>query len=426
MHWTVLAVSLLISLGFWHWAIGIAATGDTAVFLSKGRPIGNNSDLYPRWLGARELLLHGRDPYSAEITREIQIGFYGRPLNPANPSDPTAQESFVYPLYVVFLLAPTVMLPFRTAAMIFRWLLLGSAAISLPLWMYATRVRAKWPIVLSGMLLVTSSSPAVAEYFQQNLAAVVILFLAAGAAAIVAGRFSLAGILLAFSTMKPDTSGPIVLWLLVWATAGGKERLRLLWWFAGSLGILIFGAELLSPHWVGRFIMAVRQYPGYGTDPSIIQVLLPAPLAALVAAGVISYVAIFCWKWKNADADSEYFACALAWVAAATLVILPKLAAYNALLLIPGLLVLLARYQALSKGGLLVRALIKAAFACQLWQWSSAGLLSIGSLFLPAVWVRAAAHVPDYTSLALWPVTFLALAITSARLGENRIAQKSR
>jgi hypothetical protein len=26
------------------------------------RPRGSLSDLYPRWLGARELLLHGRDP----------------------------------------------------------------------------------------------------------------------------------------------------------------------------------------------------------------------------------------------------------------------------------------------------------------------------------------------------------------------------
>src|SRR5678816_4711785 len=29
---------------------------------SHGR--GNGSDLYPRWLGARELFLHGKDPYS--------------------------------------------------------------------------------------------------------------------------------------------------------------------------------------------------------------------------------------------------------------------------------------------------------------------------------------------------------------------------
>ena len=30
---------------------------------------GYQSDLYPRWLGARELLLHHRNPYSREIGR---------------------------------------------------------------------------------------------------------------------------------------------------------------------------------------------------------------------------------------------------------------------------------------------------------------------------------------------------------------------
>jgi hypothetical protein len=55
---------------------------------ATGRLRGNLFDLYPRWLGARELLLHGRSPYSAEVTREIQAGYYGRPLDLSRPGDP--------------------------------------------------------------------------------------------------------------------------------------------------------------------------------------------------------------------------------------------------------------------------------------------------------------------------------------------------
>src|SRR5205814_9472226 len=44
---------------------------------AHGRPRGNLSDLYPRWLGAREFLLHHRNPYSPEVTREIETGYYG-------------------------------------------------------------------------------------------------------------------------------------------------------------------------------------------------------------------------------------------------------------------------------------------------------------------------------------------------------------
>src|SRR5438034_9424454 len=45
---------------------------------AHGRPRGNLSDLYPRWLGSREFLLHHRNPYSPEITRDSRNGYYGR------------------------------------------------------------------------------------------------------------------------------------------------------------------------------------------------------------------------------------------------------------------------------------------------------------------------------------------------------------
>jgi hypothetical protein len=116
LPWFVLAASLVVCFGWWRWAQTILEPSNTFIAHAKGIPIGNNSDLYPRWLGAREALLNHRDPYSAEVTREIQLGFYGRQLNPRNPSDPKDQAAFAYPLYVIFLLAPTVNLRFRALA----------------------------------------------------------------------------------------------------------------------------------------------------------------------------------------------------------------------------------------------------------------------------------------------------------------------
>src|ERR1700680_1078008 len=141
---TLLCACLIAALGFWRWTEDILAPTNGGTIAAAKRPTGNNSDLYPRWLGTRELLLHGRDPYSAEVTGEIQQGFYGRPLDPRNPSDPTAQESFVYPLYVAFLLAPTVTLPFPMVQEIFRLLLLLAVAGSVPLWMVAVGFRPGW------------------------------------------------------------------------------------------------------------------------------------------------------------------------------------------------------------------------------------------------------------------------------------------
>jgi len=411
--------AVLISIGFWYWVFHILAPANAAVVFAAHRPIGNNSDLYPRWFGARELLLHRRDPYSPEVTREIQTGFYGRPLDPSNPSDPAAQMSFVYPVYVAFLLAPTIFVPFPTVAIVLRWILLTAVAASVPLWMYAIGLRVRGSILVAGMLLAISTSPGMFEYFQQNLAALAVFFLAGAVAAIVGKKLRIAGVLLALSTMKPDTTGPIVLWLLIWAAANIRNRGRVLWWFVGTLVLLTLGGEFYSPHWIGRFLAAIREYPAYGTDPSVVQVLVPGPIAVAVTVALIACICVLVWRCRTADAGSERFAWAIGLVGATTLVTLPKLAGYNALLLIPGVVVLIAWYSRSVAHSLLSRALTKAAFACQIWQWLAASVLTFASFVLPATRMRSVAHLPDYTFIPLWPITLAALIAASSQAAKK-------
>src|SRR5258708_24266218 len=78
----------LCAAGMWTYANRVLIPYQKPDADAHQRPRGNLSDLYPRWLGARELLLHGRDPYSAEVTREIQAGFYGRALYPSLHGEP--------------------------------------------------------------------------------------------------------------------------------------------------------------------------------------------------------------------------------------------------------------------------------------------------------------------------------------------------
>ncbi|MGA8491296.1 MAG: hypothetical protein WB711_12790 [Terriglobales bacterium] len=372
-------------------------------------PIGNNSDLYPRWWGAREALLHHRDTYGADVTREIQIGFYGRPLDPLKPSDPPFQESFVYPLYVIFLLTPTLTLPFREVQEIFRWLLLFVIACSVPLWMYAVGFRSPMLSTITGIVLVLSSYPAVLEFHMQNLAALALFFLAAGAAAAVRNWLMLSGFLLALATFKPDVSGLVVLWFLLWSGARWKERKRLLCSFAGTLTALVVAAEAVSPHWIERFLAAVCEYPAYGADPTVVQLFLPSFLARLVTAALVILMCTLGWRWRKAAPGTEDFALALALVSAVTIAILPKLAGYNQPLLLPALLVLLARRAAIWKAGLIPRCLVVVVFVCQLWQWGTAFVLSLGSLVLPAARLSGAALVPEYTLFGLSASTVAAV-----------------
>ena len=369
--------------------------------------MGNNSDLYPRWVGSRYALLYRQNPYSDEVTREIQTGFYGRPLDARKPGDPVSQESFVYPLYVVFLMAPTVTVPFATVQAVFRWLLLLSLAGSVPLWMQAAGARTQLLYLVAGMILAVSNYPAILEFHMQNLAALVFLFLASAGALVAHGRQVLAGFCLALATIKPEVSWLVVLWFLFWAISDYSARKRLVWSFLASMLTLILAAEAMVPHWIGWFIIAVRQYPNYGTEPNIFQIFLPIWLANAVAVGLIALLLRFWWQWRKASPGQTEFGWALALTAAVTLAILPKLSAYNQPLLIPALILLLTTQEA--NLGLLGRAFRKSAFACQIWQWLAALMLSICSLAVPATRLLKASQWPLLTFLALPPTTLLAV-----------------
>ena len=96
--------------------------------------------------------MHHRDPYSPEITREIQIGYYGRPLDANQPGDPKDEERFAYPVYVVFLLAPTVTVPFPILQTAFKFALAVLVALSVLLWLRALCWRPSRTVL--GILLV--------------------------------------------------------------------------------------------------------------------------------------------------------------------------------------------------------------------------------------------------------------------------------
>lgn len=410
--WLVLAASLLVCFGVWHWAETILIPANTIAAQSNGVPIGNNSDLYPRWLGARELLLHGRDPYSVEVTRDIQRGFYGRPLDPASPSDPRWGESFFYPLYVVFLLAPTVTLPFTVVAEVFRWFLLFSIAASVPLWMHTIGFRLRPLQLASAMLLAVSSYPAVLEFHMQNLTALVALLLALAAASLVRNWFVLSGFLLALSTVKPQLSGLFVVWFVIWTVGRWAERKRMVWSFAVTMLALLLGAQALSPHWLFEFVAAVYDYGKYATNPSIFYILFPSVLPRVIEAALVITLIVLNWKWRTCGPESSEFGWALSWAAIVTLALIP-VAAYNQVLLIPPLLVLLVQRRAIASMGLLPRALAKAAFASQGWQWGMAVIISLSSLLTSGERIRAAVEVPVYTLLAVPPLTLLAVAFAT-------------
>src|SRR5260370_20892402 len=112
-----LTLLLLLVLGsasmwiYWNRLPDALQAANVGTGLPNATPL---TDLYPRWYGTREFLLHHRDPYGVEVSREIQIAYYGRALDPSVAGDRLDQERFAYPLYVIFLMLPTVPMEFDT------------------------------------------------------------------------------------------------------------------------------------------------------------------------------------------------------------------------------------------------------------------------------------------------------------------------
>jgi len=405
----MLALSCLMAAAMWVWVQKIAIPHQMAESAELGTPRGNLSDLYPRWLGARELLLHHRDPYAADITREIQIGYYGRLLDPTRPHDPKDQQAFAYPVYVVFLLAPIIGLEFLAVQKLLFWILAAMIAASVPLWMDALRWRASFATKLTWIVLALGCFPAIQGIKLQQLSVVVAALLAACMSLLSRRKLVLAGILLSITTIKPQLAALPVVWLCIWVLGDWRSRRRALFSFGFTMAVLVIGGELILPGWIGEFRHALAAYYQYtGGGNSILDVALtPLPGRIATAIAIAAFV-IVTWQVRREPETSAAFQWTMSLSLAITLAVIPMFAPYNQLLLLPGLMVIVRVLSQTWKRSRLARFFVVVTAVAVLEPFASAAGLVVALLFLPAQTVQKGWGLPFYPSLAI-PLTILAL-----------------
>jgi len=377
---------------YMDWILRAQQLADAA---AHNRPRGNLSDLYPRWLGARELLRHRRNPYSVEITREIQQGYYGRPLDPARPDDPRDQQAFAYPAYVVFLMAPTIDLPFHGVQLAFRWLLVVLAVVTVLLWLYVLRWKPSCITTAIFIVLVLGWLPMVQGMKLQQLSLLVAGLLAGCAACLVSGWFLLGGGLLALATIKPQLAWPLVFWLLFWAGSDWRSRRRLVFGFGIFMLLLLGGAQLILPGWLPMFVAGLGPYHQYTQSQSVLTSLFGLVFGRLLVAACILGCVLCLGRLRRKSASSADFGNAVGLVLALTIVIVPMSALYNQILLAPAILGLVR--SDISGETILpaVRRARVAGYFVLAWPW----IATIGlSLFYP--WLT-----PELRQ-RLWPMPF--------------------
>ncbi len=404
----LLAMSVLLCAGMWMYVGRVIVPQQKAYAAMHGNPRGNLSDLYPRWLGSRELLLHNRDPYSAEITREIQVGYYGRPLDASRPNDPHDQEAFAYPVYVAFLLAPTVRLSFPMVQEIFRWTLAGATVISVLLWLRIVRWKPSRIGTAAILMCVMGTFWVVQGIHLQQLTLLVVPMIAASVYLLIKNRQIASGIVLGLTTVKPQIALPLAAWLMLWACSRISHRWKLMAAFTATVLALVATGEVLLPGWIHEFLAAMIAYRGYTRHLSPLDELATPALGIPLAIFVVAVVAWICWRARKASASDELFIWATALVLAANLLVIPTIAPYNQLLLLPGIFLLPQSGKGVRTFGTM-RLLVWAGAGCLLWPAFTAAALAVLSFFTPAVlpfwqvplWTSIVIPIPITASLAL-------------------------
>jgi len=380
-------------------------------------PRGNLSDLYPRWLGARELLLHHRDPYRADITREIQVGYYGRPLDPGRPNDPRDQQAFAYPVYVVLLLAPTVTLPFATVHRLSFWIFLSLTVISIPLWMQTLRWRVSKISLAIWVLLTLSCFPAIQALKLQQLTILVAALVAGSTTALVHRRYVLAGILLAIATIKPQLVILVFVCALIWVFGAWRERQRFFWSFAITSCVLVLAGQFLLPGWITEFRGAMRSYSDYTGGGNLLLDLLPSPLGQIASVSVVAVLLVLAWRNRHADQESLAFQWLLCTALATTLLVI-RFSPYNELLLLPAAMIALRAGEQIWRSSPVSRFLFSIAAVSILWPYIAAACLVLALALLPAWRVQNSWELPFYATFAV-PVIVYGLLFASKNVLVN-------
>jgi len=383
--------------------------------LGNGYSFGN--DFYQVWLTSRALS-EKQNPYSPEMTKEIQVGLYGRPLDPNRASDPVDQRAFPYPAFTDLLFWPVCQLPFTIVRIAILCALLALTIAAIPLWVQAMgwNLHWTWIALISGLTL--SSYPALEGLFAGQLGLLVSFLLAATLFSLRRERFLAAGILLGLAAMKPQSTLLVTLYLLLWAIHQWNQRKSFV---VGLLAtdLLLLGASLvILPHWISSWLGTVLAYSHY-TTPRLIREVIPSFLPDAVAgptsflltiiAVVLSLLLIF--QSRKSDLRSSEFWLTFSLLLSVTaVVLLPGQAVYDHLILVPALLVIWQERYCLYQSGRVSRLLLALVSIVFLWPWVTAACLLLLRLFA----TRAVFNSPVLLSLPIRTAASLPFAVLAA------------
>ena len=400
------------SMTYYHLGLSLPRLLEVRASIGLGNGYSYGDDFYPVWLTARESRMRHRDLYSYDMTRQIQAGIFGRPLDPANKFDPAIDyRQYAYPAFTNLLLWPSALLDFPTLRIVLSVLFPILTGISLWLWLRALRWTLH-PVWLAVLIVLTLGTYQLLEaFFALQPGLLVGFFLASAALAIRNNRLMLAGVLTALTLIKPQVTVIAILYLLLWSFSD-RRRARFWHGFLGTTLALMLGSLWIWPHWVEDWVKVLLGYHHYAMPP-LVNILLgstfPKYTAPFIIAVILAVGASLAWKNRHATHDSLTFWFTLSlMLAITTITLLPGQAVYDHIILIPGILLIVRYRRDMQHAGRVPRALLLAGALVVIWPWVSAFVLLLlrrwmspdASFAILALPIRTAASLP-FAVLAL-------------------------
>lgn len=231
----------------------------------RRNPGGN--DFLVHWVGTRSLIFRGLSPYSDETALEIQKMAYGRPARAGEH-----ELRVAYPLYSIVVFLPYALIGDFSLARALWMTTLEAAIVALSLLsIRLTTWRPKLTLLSSFLVFSVIWYHGLRPLINGNAVILVALGIVGAFWAIREGADELAGVLLAFTTIKPQLSILLIVFVVLFAL--WHKRWRVLFWLMGTVILLSLGAALLLPDWILQNLREILRYPAYN-PPGTLQAAL--------------------------------------------------------------------------------------------------------------------------------------------------------
>ncbi|PKO11058.1 MAG: hypothetical protein CVU40_02500 [Chloroflexi bacterium HGW-Chloroflexi-2] len=274
-------------------------------------PGGN--DFLVHWVGTQSFVKEGISPYSDNVALRIQNLVYGRPAQAGEH-----ELRVAYPFYSVFIFLPFSLIDDFTVARAL-WMTALEFLIIFSTIMMIRMVNWKPKFLITFLIIVFSLFwyHGLRSIINGNAVVLILFLIILSIYAIIHKQDELAGICLAFITIKPQVVFAFIIFLVFWSLS--NRRYKVIFWFFGSLIALIVLGLFIMPTWPMEFIREVFRYPSYnppGTPATALAEILPGigRQLGIILSVVSALILLVEWFFGRYSRENKFI-----WISSLTL-----------------------------------------------------------------------------------------------------------